>query len=555
MKMDWSPRSRTSNPHSRSPAALLWPSTMRADQGQEPFYSCRRPSHRPEPWHLGQAATPSHPRTRFASRTQARLIRRPEARPWFWRVIRAIPLRPAGAAHPSFYHFTGLRGCPGLHGVELSDSCRRSPDCVPKRRCISGGRLNSSGGSVGMENDVAYSRSGTMPAPGAASNGAGQDQNGAPQNSSTMVAAWLEQAHAAHHQGKHEAAVDLLARAIADDPEQRRRPLAARQCACSRSAGSTTRPTAFARRCGSGPSRRRFTTTWASSWPAAGGARRPRRSIARRSGSSPTSPTRTTTWATPSGSTAGSTRRSPATARRSGCGRRIPRRTITSAWRCGTRGSPPRRSPLTTRRCGCGRPIPRPTTTWAWPWRRRGGTMRPSPAISRRSGSGRMMPRSTSTWAAPCQDLNRHDEAVAAFTEAIRRRPENARAHKNLGIAYSRQNKFDEAVRCYREAIRLRPDYADAHNDLGIALARQNKYADAAESYRQAIGSPAQLRRGAQQPGQRPAEPGTVRRGARGVPPGDRAEAELCRRLQQPGHRLCRDGPVRRGGGAATRAA
>jgi len=85
------------------------------------------------------------------------------------------------------------------------------------------------------------------------------------------------------------------------------------------------------------------------------------------------------------------------------------------------------------------------------------------------------------------QDLNRHDEAIATFSEAIRRRPNNARAHKNLGIVYSRQNKYDDAVRCYREAIRLRPDYADAHNDLGIALARQNKFADAAESYRQAI--------------------------------------------------------------------
>jgi tetratricopeptide (TPR) repeat protein len=83
--------------------------------------------------------------------------------------------------------------------------------------------------------------------------------------------------------------------------------------------------------------------------------------------------------------------------------------------------------------------------------------------------------------------LNRHDEAVAAFSEAIRHQPNNARAHKSLGTVYGRQNKLDEAIRSYQEAIRLRPGYADALNELGITLARQNKFDEAAESYRKAI--------------------------------------------------------------------
>jgi tetratricopeptide (TPR) repeat protein len=83
--------------------------------------------------------------------------------------------------------------------------------------------------------------------------------------------------------------------------------------------------------------------------------------------------------------------------------------------------------------------------------------------------------------------LNRHDEAVVAISEAIRQQPTNARAYRSLGSVYGRQNKLDDAIRCYQEAIRLRPDYADAHNELGIALAGQNKFDEAAESYRTAI--------------------------------------------------------------------
>ena len=91
-------------------------------------------------------------------------------------------------------------------------------------------------------------------------------------------------------------------------------------------------------------------------------------------------------------------------------------------------------------------------------------------------------------------------EAIAAYREAIRLKPDDAKAHGNLGGVLSSQGKADEAIAAaarrsgssptlprptttsaspctarrswtrrspnYREAIRLKPDYAVAHNNL-----------------------------------------------------------------------------------------
>ena len=79
------------------------------------------------------------------------------------------------------------------------------------------------------------------------------------------------------------------------------------------------------------------------------------------------------------------------------------------------------------------------------------------------------------------------DEAIAAYREAIRLKPDDAEAHYNLGIALSGQGKLDEAIAEYREAIRLKPDYAEAHYNLGIALDGQGKLDEAIAEYREAI--------------------------------------------------------------------
>lgn len=54
-------------------------------------------------------------------------------------------------------------------------------------------------------------------------------------------------------------------------------------------------------------------------------------------------------------------------------------------------------------------------------------------------------------------------------------------------MAYNDWGKPNEAMKAYREAIRLRPDYPEAFNNLGAAQAEAGKYTEAIESFRQAI--------------------------------------------------------------------
>jgi Flp pilus assembly protein TadD len=77
--------------------------------------------------------------------------------------------------------------------------------------------------------------------------------------------------------------------------------------------------------------------------------------------------------------------------------------------------------------------------------------------------------------------------AVAAFREAIRLNPNYAQAHYNLGIALNNLGESDQAIAAYREAIRLNPSYAQAHNNLGTILQKQGDLDAAIACFREAI--------------------------------------------------------------------
>src|SRR5262249_8723640 len=79
------------------------------------------------------------------------------------------------------------------------------------------------------------------------------------------------------------------------------------------------------------------------------------------------------------------------------------------------------------------------------------------------------------------------DEAIAAYREAIRIRPDRAEAHNNLGLALHARGRAEDAVAEFRAAIRLRPDYAEAHFNLGTVLNAQRKREDAIAEFRAAI--------------------------------------------------------------------
>ena len=66
----------------------------------------------------------------------------------------------------------------------------------------------------------------------------------------------------------------------------------------------------------------------------------------------------------------------------------------------------------------------------------------------------------------------------------MRLKPDDPEAHDGLGSALATMDRLDEAVEHYEQAVRLRPDYPEAHYNLGSALARLGRLPEAIEQYK-----------------------------------------------------------------------
>ena len=76
---------------------------------------------------------------------------------------------------------------------------------------------------------------------------------------------------------------------------------------------------------------------------------------------------------------------------------------------------------------------------------------------------------------------------LAMWTDVTRKRPLNARAFNNLGVALAQQRKLGAAITCYDHAIRLDPRNADAHYNLATAQFRQERFEEATMHYVEAV--------------------------------------------------------------------
>ena len=68
---------------------------------------------------------------------------------------------------------------------------------------------------------------------------------------------------------------------------------------------------------------------------------------------------------------------------------------------------------------------------------------------------------------------------LAMWSDTVAKRPDNPRAHSNLGYALGHQGKLEEAIAHYSEALRLKPDNVDVQNNLGSALRDQGRIEEA----------------------------------------------------------------------------
>jgi len=102
------------------------------------------------------------------------------------------------------------------------------------------------------------------------------------------------------------------------------------------------------------------------------------------------------------------------------------------------------------------------------------------------------------------ENLDRHQQAVDAYKQAIRTDPDVAQAHAALGKAYMRQGGqyvfvqpnpdwtkgrplFEQATECFKEAIRLQPDDVQLHADLGLMYSLLGRPREAVEVLTDAI--------------------------------------------------------------------
>jgi tetratricopeptide (TPR) repeat protein len=84
-------------------------------------------------------------------------------------------------------------------------------------------------------------------------------------------------------------------------------------------------------------------------------------------------------------------------------------------------------------------------------------------------------------------DTKEYDKAIVDYTEAIRLKPNNAKAYKERGRAYSAKKQYDNALSDYNEAIRLDPNFAAAYNNRGYVYYEKKDYDKAISDYNQSI--------------------------------------------------------------------
>ncbi|BAZ47696.1 TPR repeat-containing protein [Nostoc sp. NIES-4103] len=82
---------------------------------------------------------------------------------------------------------------------------------------------------------------------------------------------------------------------------------------------------------------------------------------------------------------------------------------------------------------------------------------------------------------------NQPEAAINAYGEAIRLRPKYALAYNAIGVVFASQDRWSEAITEYRKALEINPNYGDALTNLGQALWQTNKRDEARTTLEKAL--------------------------------------------------------------------
>jgi tetratricopeptide (TPR) repeat protein len=83
--------------------------------------------------------------------------------------------------------------------------------------------------------------------------------------------------------------------------------------------------------------------------------------------------------------------------------------------------------------------------------------------------------------------LKMRNDAISAYQEAVRLKPDFYGAHIQLGNELDYEDRYDEAIASYNRAIKLKPEDASAYFEIGIAQKRKGRNADAEKSFRTVV--------------------------------------------------------------------
>jgi len=84
-------------------------------------------------------------------------------------------------------------------------------------------------------------------------------------------------------------------------------------------------------------------------------------------------------------------------------------------------------------------------------------------------------------------NLDMYKEEIEAYKQAIRIKPDFTEAYYNLGVMYDKLGMYREAMEAYKQTIRIKPDDAEAHSGLSLAYGKLDMYKEAIEACKQAI--------------------------------------------------------------------
>lgn len=83
--------------------------------------------------------------------------------------------------------------------------------------------------------------------------------------------------------------------------------------------------------------------------------------------------------------------------------------------------------------------------------------------------------------------LEKFDEAIEAYKQAIQYAPEWAHIHAALGAGYASLHRYDAALNAYKTAHDLKPDDAMIHHQLGNIYSKRGKHTEAIAHQQRAI--------------------------------------------------------------------